>query len=275
MTPSGLTHNTIVVAVGVAAVSLASAVIGCFGVVRRRALVGDAAAHATLPGIAAAFALSGSRELWVLLAGALATAVASLGVLVFLKRHARTREDAATAIVLGVSFGAGVAAISGLVARGVPGSAGLERFLLGSTASLTLHDCRLLVSVSIAVVVVVWLGLKEAMLVSFDPQFAAVAGWPVMAIDAVLVALTALMVVAGLPTAGAVLVTALVVIPPAAARQWTDRLPTMLLGAGIIGVGAAVVGVGASALVPKLPTGPMVVLAAAAAFAVSLLRKPS
>ena len=268
-----LSHNTIVVAIGVAAVGVAAAVVGCFGVLRRRALVGDAAAHATLPGIAAAFAATGRRELWVLLVGAAVSAIASLGVLVLLRRIARTREDAATAIVLGVSFGVGVAAISGLVARGVPGSAGLEAFLLGSAAALTAADSLLLSLVAAAVVGLVAVGLKEATLVAFDPAFAASTGWPVGWIDAGLVFLTAVMVVVGLPTAGAVLVTALVVIPAAAARQWTSSVAAMLLVSGAIGLVASLAGVVASTAVPKLPTGPAVVLAAAAIFAIAVVPK--
>lgn len=263
-------HNTLVVAGGIAAVGISAAVVGCFGVLRRRALVGDAAAHATLPGIAAAFALTGRRELWVLLAGAAVSAIASLAALTLIRRHSRTREDAATAIVLGVSYGAGIAAISGLVARGVAGSAGLEAFLLGSTAALTAKDSLLVAAISAAVLAVVLAGLKEATLVAFDPAFAAAAGWPVGWIDAVLVALTAIMVVAAVPTAGAVLVTAMVVIPPAAARQWTDRVPTMLVIAGLVGLVSSLVGVVASAVVPKLATGPAIVLASAVAFVVSL-----
>ena len=74
--------------------------------------------------------------------------------------------------------------------------------------------------------------------------------------------------------AGAVLVTALVVIPPVAARQWTDRAGTMLLLAGLIGLVSAVAGVAASAVVPRLATGPTIVLMAAAIFALSLLLAP-
>lgn len=270
----GLSANTLVVAVAMAAVGMAAGIVGCFSVLRRRALVGDAAAHATLPGVGLAFLLTGSRSLPVLLIGGAATAVASLGILVLLRRLTRTRDDAATAIVIGVSFGVGVALISGLVARGVPGSGGLERFLLGSTASLSAADAGVLVAVSLVTTALVAAFVKEATVVSFDPGFAAAAGWPVWWIDFALVALTAVMVVAGLPAAGAVLVTALVVIPPVAARQWTDRVGVMLSLAGAFGLLAALAGVAVSATVPGLATGPMVVLAAAGLFAVSLVCAP-
>lgn len=271
---AGIPYNTLVVAAGVAAVGFAAGVIGSLGVLRKRALAGDAAAHATLVGVAAAFLVTGRRDLPVLLLGALVAAVASLGVLVLIRRFTRTRDDAATAIVLGVSFGLGITLISGITARGIPGGGGLEQFLLGHTAALTAADAGLLAAVSAAAVLLVWLGLKEAVLVAFDPDFAAALGWPVTVIDYALVTLVAVMVVVGLPAAGAVLVTALVVIPPVAARQWTDRAGTMLLLAGLIGLVSAVAGVAASAVVPRLATGPTIVLMAAAIFALSLLFAP-
>jgi manganese/zinc/iron transport system permease protein len=274
MTPAAVSYNTLVVAAGVAAVGFAAGIVGSFGVLRRRALAGDAAAHATLAGAALAFLATGRRDLPVLLGGALVAALAALGALVAIRRCTRTRDDAATALVLGVSFGLGVALVSGITARGIPGGAGLEQFLLGHAAALTAADAALLACVSAVAAVVVLLGVKEATLVSFDPAFAAATGWPVAAVDYALVTLVALMVVVGLPAAGAVLVTALVVIPPVAARQWTDRVPTMLPLAGVFGLVSALAGVLLSAAVPRLATGPVVVLVAAAIFAASFLWAP-
>lgn len=274
--PAGLamTYNTLVVLAGVATVGFAAGVAGTLALLRRRPLVGDAAAHATLLGVGTAFLLTGRRDLPTLLAGALVSAVAAVGVLVLLRRIARTRDDAATAIVIGVSFGAGLAVVAGITARGLPGSAGLEQFLLGHTAALTARDALLLAAASLGVVVLVAVALKEAVLVAFDAAFAAASGWPVGLIDAALVSLVALMVVVGLPAAGAVLVTALVVIPPVAARQWTNRVGPMLLLAGLFGLAAAVAGVLLSTLRPGLATGPLVVLAAAAICFVSFVVAP-
>jgi manganese/zinc/iron transport system permease protein len=271
---AGISHNTLVVAAGVAAVGCAAGIVGGMSLLRKRPLIGDAAAHTTLVGVAAAFLLTGRRDLPTLLAGALVAAVVGLAALVLVRRFTRTRDDAATAIVIGVGFGLGIALLSGITARGLPGSAGLEQFLLGHTAALTARDAVVLAVVSAAAVVVVLLGLKEATLVAFDADFAAATGWPVGLIDQVLVTLVAVMVVVGLPAAGAVLVTALVVIPPVAARQWTDRVPTLLVLGGSFGLLAAVAGVAVSAAVPRMPTGPLVVLAAAVICIVSLLIAP-
>ena len=117
-------------------------------------------------------------------------------------------------------------------------------------------------------------GLKEATLVAFDSDFAAAAGWPAATIDLVLIGLIAVMVVVGLPAAGAVLVTALVVIPPAVARQWTERLIPMLVIAGLVGLFSGLVGVVLSSLAVQVPTGPVVVLVATAFLIVSILVAP-
>lgn len=272
--PAGLTYNTLVVLGGVAAVGLAAGVVGGLALLRKRPLVGDAAAHATLAGAALAFLITGRRDLPTLLAGALAAAVAGLVTLVSVRRFTRTREDAATAIVVSVSFGLGLSLVAGITARGLPGGGGLEQFLLGHTAALTARDAILLAVVSLAAVIVVAAVLKEMLMVAFDPAFAAAAGWPVGLLDVVLVVIVAVMVVVGLPAAGAVLVTALVVIPPVAARQWTDRAGLMLVLAGLFGLLAAGAGVALSSLRSGLATGPLVVLAAAAICFASILVAP-
>jgi manganese/zinc/iron transport system permease protein len=243
-------------------------------VLRKRPLIGDAAAHATIVGVAGGFLATGRRDLPVLLLGAFVAALAALAALVAIRRLTRTRDDAATAIVIGVSFGLGIALLSGLPRWGIAGSAGLEQFLIGHTAAITGRDAAILAVVSLTAVGAVTALCKEMTLVAFDSAFAAAAGWPVAAIDAVLAALVAAMVVTGLPGVGAVLVTALVVIPPVAARLWTERVGSMLLLAGGIGLAAALIGTVASAAWPGLATGPLVVLAAAAIFAVSLAFGP-
>ena len=276
MTPGAgfVAYNTLVVALGVAAVGFAAGVVGSLCVLRKRALAGDAAAHATLVGVACGFLATGRRDLVTLLAGALVAAFVGLGVLVLVRRFTRTRDDAATALVIGVSFGLGIALVSGLPAWGYADSAGLEQFLLGHTAALTARDAWLLGVVALSAVLAVAAILKEATLVAFDAAFAAATGWPVSGIDYAIVGLVAVMVVAGLPAVGAVLVTALVVIPPVAARFWTDRVGTLVVLSGFIGLAAAVAGVAVSAACPGLATGPLVVIAAAAAFAVSFLGAP-
>ncbi|MFN7812347.1 MAG: metal ABC transporter permease, partial [Planctomycetia bacterium] len=182
-------YNTLVVAAGVAAVGFAAGVVGCFAMLRRRALVGDAAAHASLAGVAGAVLLCGRRDLPTLLAGAFVAAVAGMAAVVLVRRLTRTRDDAATALVIGVSFGLGIALVSGLPRWGIAGSAGLEQLLLGHTAAITAVDAATLTAMSLLAILVVACFRKEATLVAFDAAFAAAAGWPVTAIDLALLGL--------------------------------------------------------------------------------------
>jgi len=274
MAVPGVPYNTLVVACGVAAVGCAAGVVGSLALLRKRPLVGDAAAHATLAGVAGAFLLTGRRDLVSLLTGALVAALVGLGALVLVRRVTRTRDDAATAIVIGGGFGLGIALVSGITARGIPGGGGLEHFLLGHAAALTADDARLLMAVSAAAIALVVLALKEFTLVAFDASFAAATGWPTVLLDQALVTLVAVMVVVGLPAAGAVLVTALIVIPPVAARQWTDRVGTLVALAGGCGAAAALAGVIVTSARPGLPTGPVIVLAAACFCLVSVVASP-
>ncbi len=274
MAVPGVPYNTLVVACGVAAVGCAAGVVGSLALLRKRPLVGDAAAHATLAGVAGAFLLTGRRDLVSLLTGALVAALVGLGALVLVRRVTRTRDDAATAIVIGGGFGLGIALVSGITARGIPGGGGLEHFLLGHAAALTADDARLLMAVSAAAIALVVFALKEFTLVAFDASFAAATGWPVVLLDQALVTLVAVMVVVGLPAAGAVLVTALIVIPPVAARQWTDRVGTLVALAGGCGAAAALAGVVVTSARPGLPTGPVIVLAAACFCLLSVVASP-
>ena len=189
--------NTLVAAAGVAAVGFGAGVVGSLALLRKRPLVGDAAAHATLAGVAGGFLATGRRDLPTLLAGAFVAALAALGTLVLIRRFTRTRDDAATGIVIGVSFGLGIVLVSGLPRWGIPGSAGLEQFLLGHAAAITGRDAAVLAGVSLTAVLVVVAALKEITLVAFDAAFAAAGGWPVDWIDVLVAALVAAMVVAG------------------------------------------------------------------------------
>jgi manganese/zinc/iron transport system permease protein len=113
--------------------------------------------------------------------------------------------------------------------------------------------------------------LKELSLLCFDPDFAGAQGWPVIVLDIILMALVVAVTVVGLQAVGLIMMVALLVIPPAAARFWTHHLPTMLLTAGTIGALSGYVGATISALTPRLPAGAVIVLACGAVFLVSVL----
>lgn len=268
------TYNTLLALSGTALLGLAAGVVGTFALLRRRALVGDALAHATLPGLWIAFVLAG-REFWALLLGALLSGLVGMAAVTLLVRRTRVREDAAIGIVLSVFFGAGLVLAGRVQATHTDASqAGVESFLLGSSAAMIASDVQSLLVVTAVVLALALLLYKELALLCFDSSFMAVQGWPVVAIDFVLLLLLAGTTVIGLPAVGLVLVISLLIVPPAAARFWTDRLGTTLLLSGTFGVIGAATGTWLSSLAPRLPTGPIIVLTTSTIFFVSLLIAP-
>lgn len=272
--------NTRVVLLGTTLLGLASGIIGSFTLLRKRALMGDALSHATLPGIALAFMLvtlfgGDGKELGWLLAGGTATGV--LGVLAVLGiRHAtRIKEDAAMGIVLSVFFGAGVAILGVAQQMETGHAAGLESFIYGKAASMNLLDAQLIAIVSVAAVVVSLLMFKELKLLCFDQNFAALQGFPVPLLDSVLMALTVAVTIIGLQAVGLILMIALLVIPPAAARFWTQELTRMTVISALIGSLSALIGAGWSALTPDAPSGALIVIVATIAFLISMLFGPA
>lgn len=267
-------YNTRVVLLGAAALGAAAGAVGAFAVLRRRALAGDALAHASLPGVCVAFLVLGERSLPILLLGALVFASLGAATLALLRRFTRLKEDAALGVVLAGYFGLGVALLRHIQNSPTGQQAGLETFVFGHAATMVRSDAMLIAIVAIAAAGVLVLLYKELKLLCFDREFSASLGRPVLVLDLALLALIAVVTVVGLPAAGVVLMAALLIIPAAAARFWTQRLGLMLILSAVFGVIAGIVGVGASALVPDLSTGPSITLAAAAIFVISVFLAP-
>ncbi|UEM03225.1 metal ABC transporter permease [Skermanella rosea] len=272
--------NSAVVVAGTACLGVAAGVIGSFMLLRKRALVSDALSHATLPGIALAFlaatwlGLEG-RSLPVLLAGALFSG--ALGVLAIqaISRYTRLPEDAAIGAVLSVFFGVGVVLLSHIQTLPTGNQAGLKTFILGQTAAMNRTEAAAIAALALAAVAASALLFKEFRLLCFDPDFAAGQGWPTRRIDLTLMGLTTLVTVIGLQTAGLILIIALLIVPPAAARFWTERLGVMVVVAAALGGASGWIGASLSALVPRLPAGAVIVLVAGALFVASFLFAPA
>ena len=265
-------YNTLVVLVGVSLLGASSGIIGAFAVLRRRALTGDALSHAALPGLCIAFLIVRERQLTALLIGAFASGVVGITIISALGRWTRVREDAAIGTVLTVFFGLGIVLLKIIQnLQGIGSKAGLNSYIFGKTAGMTRGDVYVILAASLVCLVLIVFLYKEFQLVSFDGGFARSLGWPVYAIDLLLMSLVAVAVVIGLPNVGVVLVSALLIMPGAAARFWTDRLSTLLILAGVFGFAIGLIGTISSASFNQLPAGPIIVLTGAAVFLASLL----
>jgi len=262
------------VAVGSAVLGMVSGALGCFAVLRRQSLMGDAISHAALPGIALAFLLARSKEPILLILGAgVAGWIGMLGVMSVV-RHSRVKEDSALGIVLSVFFGFGLLLLTFIQRLPDANQAGLDKFLFGQAAALLERDVvtlAILGGLALLGMILFW---KEFKLLSFDPDFAASLGFPTSRVDVLLTSLLVTAIVIGLQTVGVVLMSAMIVAPASAARQWTDRLGRMVVLAGAFGAVAGVSGSVISSLVPRMPTGPVIVLCASAIVVVSLLFAP-
>ena len=267
--------NTRWVVLGVLALGIASGTIGAFLVLRRRALTADAISHATLPGIAAAFivmvgiGLSG-KSLAGLLLGAYIAGLLAVVVIVLIRRTTRLKDDAAIGIVLSVFFGLGICLLSFVQQMPTGNAAGLETFIFGKAATMLSADAQLIGIASVVVIVVVALFFKELGALCFDHSWAAARGWPVTALDFLLTGLVALVTVLAIQSVGLVLAIALLIIPASTALLWSRRLVMVVLTSAVCGGFSAWMGAMISASIPRMPTGPVIVLVCASLFFVSL-----
>ncbi len=273
-------YNTRVVLLGTTLLGVVGGVVGTFMLLRKRALVGDVISHASLPGIAAAFLLietmwpGHGKSLGGLLIGAMISGLAGVGCVLLIRRMTRLKEDAALAIVLSVFFGAGIALMTMLQDMPSGNLAGLQGFIYGKAAAMVAADIGLISICAVVVLLLSTLLFKELAALCFDEGYAAAQGWPVVGLDLVLMGMVAVVTVIGLQSVGLLLVVGMLILPAAAARFWTDHLQSMMIISAAIGGLAALLGVIASALFARLAAGPVIILAGAMLFALSMLFSP-
>jgi manganese/zinc/iron transport system permease protein len=262
------------VALGVAVLGAVSGALGSFAVLRRQALLGDAMSHAALPGIVLAFLFTGQRDPLILLIGAGVTAWLGAVLLQGITRTTRIKEDGGLALILAVFFGLGLVLLSISQRRPDAAQAGLNSFLFGQAAAMVTRDVVTIAGIGAVALLTLAMFWKQFKLISFDPDYAASLGMPVRRLSILLTSLIIVAIVLGLQTVGVVLMSAMLVAPAAAARQWTNRLGLMVLLAALFGAVAGVAGALISATARGLSTGPTIVLCVSVIVVVSLLFAP-
>ncbi len=269
-------YNTRVVLLGTTLLGASAGIVGTFMLLRKQALVGDLVSHAALPGVALAFLIGemvspgSGRSLPHLLIGATVAGLLAIGTMSVIRRWSSTKPDAALATVLGIFFGGGAVLFKVVQELPTGNQAGLQHFILGAASTMTAGDVSLIVKAAVCVLILCTLMFKELSILSFDEDFATAQGWPVFVLDLGLMALVVAVTVIGLQSVG-VLMVALLITPATAARFWTHDLKRLVVIAAAFGGGSAFLGTAASAVVPKLASGPTIVLAGTALFLISLL----
>jgi manganese/zinc/iron transport system permease protein len=259
---------------GTAIMGIVCGILGSFAVLRKQSLLGDAISHASLPGIAIAFIITGSKEPLILFLGAIISGLAGTLWIMGITSKTHLKYDTALGIILSVFFGLGMLLLTIIQKQPNANQAGLDKFLFGQAATLMVKDVYLLAiagGISVAIVIIFQ---KEFKILSFDPQYAKTIGFNTTLLDVLLTSLIVMAIVLGLQTVGVVLMSAMLLAPAAAARQWTNRLEIMIILAAVFGALSGVTGTAISASMANLSTGPVIVLIASCIVTISFLFAP-
>lgn len=249
-----------VVLLGTVILGYVSGTLGCYTVLRKESLISDSVAHSALPGIVLAFLIVGSKKLEVLLLGAILTGGLSIACTKYIVKHTKLKLDSVLAMVLSVFFGAGLTLLT--VSQKLPNAnqAGLETFIYGQASTILLRDVKIIAMASIFIVLTILILWKEFKIITFDKEFAYTIGLPVTRLETLLTGIIVVAIVIGLQSVGAILMSAMMIAPAIAAKQWMDNMGKMFLVSGILGVIASTLGTLTSAIYTGIPTGPTIVV---------------
>jgi manganese/zinc/iron transport system permease protein len=253
-------YAMLVVASGAGFLGAISGLVGTLAILKKQSLLADAVSHASLPGIVLAFILAGSKTHPVLLAGALVAGCAAAVQMLLLVSRAKLRQDSSMSLLLSVYFGFGMVLLSFIQHKPGAAQAGIETFLFGEAATMLIGDVYLVACIGLVILYIFALFSKELFLVALDPGYAEGAGFSVFRMDVLFVILVVANVVAGLQMVGVVLMSAMIVAPAAAARQWSNNLRVIISLSCLFGISSGISGSLLSSYVPNLPTGPAIIV---------------
>src|SRR5690554_6247078 len=262
------------ITLGTAVLGAVTGMLGSFAVLRKQSLLGDAISHAALPGIALAFLFTGSKDTNVLLIGALVSGLIGTYWIRGITSKTHLKSDTALGLILSIFFGFGMLLLTFIQKQPNANQAGLDKYLFGQAATLVESDVKLMVIVTAVSLVVLLLFWKEFKILLFDPDYTKTIGFNTKFIDVLVTFFIVLAIVLGLQTVGVVLMSAILLAPAAAARQWTNSLTVMVILAGVIGAFSGIFGTAISACQNNLSTGPVIVLVASVFVLFSLIFAP-
>ena len=237
-----------------------SGAVGSFNFLRKKTLVGETVAHSMLPGVLIAFMLSGVKNPFVLITGAAISGWLSIQLVDYITNQSKIKGDSALAIVLSSFFGLGIVLLTVIQGKYTGEQSGLDHYIFGNAAAMSPLDSQTFAAVSIAVGLVVVLFYHSIKAVVFNPDFAASIGINTKRIDSLISFITILSISVGIKAVGIVMMSALLIIPPTAARFWTQRLTVMLVISGVFGALAGWLGAFVSYSQSSMPTGPWTIV---------------
>lgn len=268
-------YTTQMVLLGTALLGLASGIAGTFAVLRKESLIGDGLSHAALPGVVIAFLLTGIKDIEVLIIGAALSAITAAWLITITVENSKIKFDGALATILSAFFGLGMVLLTYLQSLNNAGQAGLSKFIFGQAATILARDVYITSAAALIIIVLTTLFWKELKLISFDVEYAKTLQIPVTFTLILYRSLLIMTIIIGIQSVGAILISSLLIAPAVGARQWTNKLGTMCILAGLFGLVSAMGGTIWSTTVQKLPTGPAIIVILSVIVLLSLIFAPN
>ncbi len=250
------------ITLGTAVLGTICGMLGSFAVLRKQSLLGDAISHAALPGIAIAFLIIETKNSSIFLVGALISGLIGTFWIRGITSKTHLKSDTALGLILSLFFGFGMLLLTYIQKMPNANQAGLESYLFGQAATLLESDVWLMVIVTGISLIILLLFWKELKLLLFDADYTKTLGFNTQFLDILITSFIVVAIVLGLQTVGVVLMSAMLLAPAAAARQWTNNLAVMVILAAIFGAFSGIFGTAISASQNNLSTGPVIVLVA-------------
>jgi ABC-type Mn2+/Zn2+ transport system permease subunit len=245
-------------------VGILCSVVGSYIVLRGMAFLGDALAHAILPGVAIAYLLGGN----LILGAFVAAIVVAIGI-GFFSNEGTIKEDTAIGILFSAAFALGVALISSIRTYAVD----LSHILFGNVLGVSEKDLIFTAVLTIIILLIVAINYKQFMVISFDPILATMMRLPVQFLRYLMLVMLGLTVVVSIQTVGVGLAAAMLVTPAASAYLLTRRLPSMMAISALIGAFSSVVGLYISYYI-NIASGSAIVLTATFIFLIAFAISP-
>lgn len=249
-------------------IGISCGLIGTYIMLRRMSLIGDALAHAVLPGVVVSFMVAGKSEI-ALFIGAVVSGILTVLLIGFVNRNSKIKEDTSIGIIFTGAFALGILLVSQLKQVHID----LSSYLFGDVLGVSSGDITLSLIIMVVIILCIILFYKQLLLSSFDPTMAMTIGISTTLVHYMLMTLLSMSIVAGLQSVGVILIIAMLITPPATAYLLSTSLKKILILSSLLGMISAVVGLYLSYHF-NFASGASIVLVAVALFLLAFLFSP-
>ena len=268
-------YPVIITLIGASFIGITSGIISCYCVLKEQSLLGDAIAHAALPGLCIAFLITLNKNPLGLLLGAIGAGLIGTLLITTIIQKSILKEDTALGVILSVFFGFGTLLLTMIQKIPTARQSGLDNYLVGNAASMLQSDIILMGVLSIFIGFITLVFWKEFKCLIFDPDFFQSQGFSRKKMDLLLILLTVVTIIIGLQTVGVILMSAMIIAPATAAKLWQKKFGLMMILSVFFATSSGILGVIISGSAHHLPTGPTIVTVLSLMVILSLLFSPN